>query len=234
MLIRTGDPCNDCGSSDALATYSNGSYCFSCSKYTSGTNTGKTNQSYNYQEDRMQNNLTSIKRGSKGYKFLRERHLTEEQIFFYGIKQCEKEDYIQLPYHSYFSEIRYIGREGYSKYITLGDKSMVFTGRKEYDSCMVVVVEDMISAMRVGWEHHCMALRGTKLNSESLYKLASVSKECKIVLWLDSDEAGRRGVEKIKKSLDWTGRAIYDIITDRDAKMHTDEQINKIIEDNTK
>lgn len=31
--IKTNQPCSDCGSSDALAVYENGTYCFSCDRY---------------------------------------------------------------------------------------------------------------------------------------------------------------------------------------------------------
>lgn len=38
MLLRSGLPCPDCGSSDALAEYTNGTYCFSCKKSTGERN----------------------------------------------------------------------------------------------------------------------------------------------------------------------------------------------------
>ena len=42
--ILTGQPCDDCGSSDALAVYSDHTYCFSCqtSHKTDGSNNIKT------------------------------------------------------------------------------------------------------------------------------------------------------------------------------------------------
>ena len=72
------EPCPDCGSSDALATYTDGhTYCFSCQKHTAGDGDKHTHQ--------MQTNVNF--KGSA--QRLHKRKLSEQTCQFYKIYRDE-------------------------------------------------------------------------------------------------------------------------------------------------
>lgn len=242
MLIESGLPCEDCGSSDALSKYDNGTYCFSCC--TNHRDVSK--EGHAFALDRLYlptnnfmgyNKLMPLAYDTKCHMFLMERHFTKEQIWFYQIKQTADDRFIGLPSQDYsaeYTEIRAIDENASWKYLTIGNKTKYYKGRCVLgESCSInpyiVLVEDILSAMRVGWDHACIALRGTKLSEESLLYLVSLSRKSKILLWLDNDEAGQRGVDKIKQKLAWIDFDIRTITTDKDPKWYTNNEINSII-----
>ena len=67
-------------------------------------------------------------------------------------------------------------------------------------SKVLVVVEDMLSAIRVGEHANALALLGTTLTDESIVALLSKG-YTSIVIWLDDDMAGRQATLKMKPML---------------------------------
>lgn len=86
---------------------------------------------------------------------------------------------------------------------------------------IVIVTEDILSAIRVGKHVDTISLLGTKATTS---QLATLSKYQTVCTWLDSDMAGRQGAYKIRKALSLTTN-VANIVTEQDPKLLSDEEI---------
>ncbi len=83
------------------------------------------------------------------------------------------------------------------KYITRGSKkaSRVLHG-EEKDPHTLVLVEDILSCIRVAEYLPCFCLQGTSISDKMVDSLTQ--KYFKIIIWTDADEGGDKGAEKLK------------------------------------
>jgi hypothetical protein len=88
-----------------------------------------------------------------------------------------------------------------------------------------VVVEDVLSAIRVGRHIPTYSLLGTKITSGQASMLAEYNK---ITTWLDPDRAGRHGAYKIRKTLGLLTE-VDNIVTEKDPKELSDKQIKELL-----
>lgn len=89
----------------------------------------------------------------------------------------------------------------------------------------IVVVEDILSATRVGKHIASASLLGTKITTAQANELAQYER---VTLWLDSDRAGRKGAYKIKKALSLLTN-VDSVVTEEDPKVLSDEQIKEVL-----
>lgn len=242
-LVASGLPCDECGSSDAVSEYLDGSsYCFSCQYYFHPTWSSvvefKRPAWKNPNKIEMPNSIP-VQPDSMVYAFLKQRHFTDEQIFFYNIRQSLDGKSLvlcswgKLKQHSYY-EIRNIDiSRNAPKYITIGNKKVGYNGKID-SKAYVILVEDMMSAMRVGWNYNCAALRGTKLSEENLAWLCTKKQPYHIITWFDNDIPGQEGAKDIQQKLSWCGFKYTNVITRKDPKMYTDEEIKQILTEKVK
>ncbi len=110
-----------------------------------------------------------------------------------------------------------------------GDKSsMVFQSKQTSTTpttSEVVIVEDIMSAIRVGEVYNTVSLLGTKADTAQINFL---SKFDKVITWLDSDKAGKRGSAAIRQSLSILTET-RDIRTRSDPKQYSRNQIEEIL-----
>lgn len=241
MKTESGLPCDDCGSSDAVTEYSNGSYCFSCKKMTPKKSVGvvsglvKEFKKPLRKDSLKMPNSIPVQKGSLVDCFLKQRHFTDEQIFFYNIRQSLDGNALILcswgknPEQFYY-EVRYLTPYiGMPKYVTIGKKDFGYNG-KVISKKEIILVEDILSAMRIGWNYPCIALRGTKLTEALLSTLCTKQNPYTIITWFDDDEPGQRGAHEVLHKLSWCGFEHYNIVTPKDPKWYTDEEIKNILE----
>ena len=100
----------------------------------------------------------------------------------------------------------------------------IFVREHTTDRGYIVVVEDILSAIRVGKNITTICLLGTKITTEQAAELSRYSN--KYVTWLDSDKAGKDGAYSIRKTLGLIGDT-SNISTNQDPKMLSDKEINK-------
>ena len=79
---------------------------------------------------------------------------------------------------------------------TLGIDGLVES--QSVDGQTVVLVEDLLSMMKVGEVCKCFTLLGTSLKEKFLTKLIGRDE---VLIWLDPDEPGQRAARKIAKQL---------------------------------
>lgn len=100
----------------------------------------------------------------------------------------------------------------------------------------LVVVEDALSAIRVGKFVPAVALLGTTVRDKehTVLSHARVSEgrtNPRVAVWLDGDKAGRKGRENVARKLSLVGAEVSRINTDKDPKRYTDREIRRLLSD---
>lgn len=91
----------------------------------------------------------------------------------------------------------------------------------------VTLTEDILSAIKVGMVGEGWAVLGTTVSN---WMVASLLKRgCRVNVWTDPDEAGRKAAAKITKQLRAYGLAPRNILSARDPKLHTRSEIQEIL-----
>lgn len=105
------------------------------------------------------------------------------------------------------------------------DRSTVlFHGRKgTKDLQRAVIVEDILSAIRVGKHADSYSLLGTKITTE---QAAFLSTYPRVTTWLDPDKAGKVGAYKIRRVLGLV-TDVDNVVTSTDPKDLSDKEIRK-------
>lgn len=193
-VVQAHLPCPDCGSSDALTTYSDGhTYCFSCQSY-NGENQDKKADDF-------------IVKGTS-IKALKSRGITEST--------CRKYQYVYTTYKgqpcqvaNYFDEYgSLIGQKLRFKdksFATKGKIGKVFFGQQLYNNGNRLIVTE--------GEIDCLTVSQLLGNQEAVVSIPSGAQSAKKVFeanlkWLegfnevivvfDNDEAGRNGAKSIE------------------------------------
>lgn len=204
-VIRAHLPCPDCGSSDALAEYSDGhTYCFSCETVT-GSNGEKQEGSYTEIDEDF----------AKGtYSALKARGITEETARFWSYMMVQRGDR-RIHCANYLDENRKVVGQ---KFRT-PDKEFPWINRKGFKGLygqwlwrdggkMVVITEGEIDAMSVSqvqnnkWPVVSLPDGGGKNAVKPMKEaLAWLQKFEKVILFFDNDEKGRATVDIVKRML---------------------------------
>ena len=227
QYVRGGLECTingGCGSSDAMAEYNDGQYCFSCHKYngTSFTRAPLSKKTHNAMSLHDVYRLsTSISRHLDAELYLRQAHVTLYLIEKYRIRYSPELSRVLIPI---FNQGLLVGLEarsisGAPKYLSYGERTAFFTG-DNFDYNVLFVVEDILSAIRIGEFAPCVALRGTNLTSSLIFAIDSCAPK-HIVFWLDNDVAGKAAVSKYLPKLEWIASCSF-IRTTKDPKRYND------------
>lgn len=89
------------------------------------------------------------------------------------------------------------------------------------------LTEDILSAFKVGLVSEGIAVLGTHLSPVVLAHL--MGRRCSVNLWLDPDPAGQRAAGKIAKQLRAYGIQYRTILSQRDPKLHTKQEIKELL-----
>lgn len=229
-----GNPCDDCGSSDALSVYDNGTYCYSC--HTSHLHTRHRRLKTKAVIESLKHLPTYRQLDTDVLQWLMVRGIDSSLAHKYELSLAEDRR-IVIPSYYYGQYLGYQGRgwlpqHDYAKYIQAkGSCPPIFASL----SCRyqpvnsVVIVEDAFSAMVVGQIHPAIALCGTQLDCDGLKKALISQASKRYILWLDSDRAGREAARKINRELRSVGEIISIIVTDRDPKLLTRNDIREAL-----
>ncbi len=180
-----------CHSRDAKTLYDDGhSYCFSCHTYSKsehkmGTVTQIRAARTNPYPHRVP---VSIRNCPQNELWLEKYFLTDEEIakyFFYApISQRHVFAHGEGTEDEYY-EARTVVEHIRPKTLSYGDKPTIFLG--DQDERTLVVVEDIVSAIRVGRQYGSLPLFGSYLSVGQMGKIKTAGyKNC--VIWLDCDK----------------------------------------------
>lgn len=243
----------------AFAEYTNGHWCYSCNK-------GKfSDRSFLGQETKKITYDESIIFPSNATEDLREfSNETLAWLYnYYVYKDTIRKNHIHYVPYSYFRTSSGCIYEGESLiFPILIDNEIVayqqrfFPDKQFYskniqkhvfdcgnhDVPTVVLVEDFISAIRIGEVENCIWLAGTSLSKQTLKYI--IKNYTHIKIWLDGDEPGRAAAKTIlnqlqieikklhrKYSFNYTQPTmIKDIVTEQDPKSFSRTELERLLE----
>jgi twinkle protein len=204
--IRTHQPCDDCGSSNALAIYHDHTFCFSCQQ------TRKTDGLEIDDESPREKTSGDLLRGS--YTALAKRKLTEETCRFWSYIVADR-DGNKVQAAQYLLDDRTV----VAQKLRFPDKTFPWKGNRKafvglYGQWLwrdggkqIVITEGEIDALSVSQVQNnkwpVVSLVDGAGSAEKGIKeaLPWLSKFDKIILFFDNDEQGRAAVDKVKKLL---------------------------------
>ncbi len=211
-MKTTHHECKYCGSSDASTTYENGVKCFSCGKFEYLKSISRYTKKSSIWE---LNNFKELPPKHDDYFFMVYKWLLENGIHTKLIKKYNLYYNIDLGLviPSYYNgkllgyQCRSFNKNSKYKYWQPeGQKPLLFIAGSELNSEFVVIVEDAISAIRLGEFTTTVALLGTNINSKQLELLKDFPK--RYIIWLDSDKPGRTAARKLKIKLELVGEVL--------------------------
>lgn len=229
------EPCPSCGSRDNLGRYSDGSaFCFGCHYVERGTvspfvgeRNGKTESSsagIGFPAD------ATTHLDARGLEFLAQYGLSGHSIIRAGIRWSSGWEQLLFPLYDSDGELCCVQARNFNakraskaKYYNVGDKteSCTYYGTTQ----TVVLVEDCVSAIKVGMVETGFPLLGTSISKERIKWLSD--RFSRIIVWLDSDKY--REAREISDSIKLLGVATKTIYTEHDPKTYSVEQIKEFL-----
>lgn len=228
-----------------LAVYSDGSaWCFKCGYLLSASGIEKLKKSITTEHGNVANAVVlpadvAGELPEKAWDYLKQYELTKTDILNATVLWSEYHQRLIFPYFDDQGLIgwqgRYLGTEktGYqgskrlAKWYGLGklDSMIHVVGNSKGRSC--VLTEDIISALKVAHNPAICAspILGSHISVKRLLRLKLLFDT--IYIWLDKDK--QKESIKYSKTAQLLGLTSYVIITDKDPKEHTDEQIKDIL-----
>ncbi len=257
-LLESKMPCPWCPSSDGYHEYETNFHCFSCHK-SKAKPKEENSRSLFIDKDVVSGvmhtgRISLPKTVTKDFpkeamKWLLEAGITKALIDQYDIHYVENEivpipntnrsvqlsKRIILPYIT-SGEVKFYQARSLNiceprKYITIGPKSAYRTGPTSWvPDRVVVVVEDILSAIRVAEVTEAVALIGTSLDDETALHLANY-KEVKV--WMDNDAPGIAASNKIVKKLKLYCKKVVQIKHNKDTKRCFQKELEQMLRTST-
>lgn len=229
------EACPACGSRDNLGRYSDGSaFCFGC-HYTERSDkspfVGERDGPIERESGgvRFPDDATRNLDGA-GHRFLAKYELSGYAVIRAGIRWSPGWEQILFPLYDNDGQLCCVQARNFNpkraskaKYYNVGDKSQSCTYYGETDT--VVLVEDCVSAIKIGMVETGFPLLGTSITKERLVWLAKKFK--RIIVWLDADK-WREG-RSISDAIKLLGIETKTLLTEKDPKEHDLETIKALL-----
>lgn len=166
--------------------------------------------------------------------------ISDEVIKKFNIGYSPKLDRIILPIYSgdelVALQMRAANPADKPKYLNVsGHKThaaLFEAGDKDYQGIKtktVYIVEDILSAIKLGKIHNTVSILGTNMTNERAMKIKNRYSD--VVLWLDGDTAGRKGLRDAIIQMKLFGLKVFKIQTEKDPKEYSLEEIRLFMKD---
>ncbi len=192
---------NGCKSSDAYTTYKDGStYCFSCTNFTKATQ-GEYKGSIYVKPEESVNKPNAL----KPYASRQDIDLFNCKELYLHLRQYLEDEEIDKHffYAPLFARYVFAHKEGTEeafyeargtpnripKSLQEGTKPTYIFGKVK-ESGIVVVVEDMISAIKVSRHFGVLPLFGSYMSPRMMAEISKIPNLKMVVMWLDNDKYG--------------------------------------------
>lgn len=238
--------CPDCGSRSGYSEYTDGSYCFSCNK---------VRKNKNYQDEIVHKN---IEEKYKYYwevvtRFSSQELLTQEEIDYLDKYELSIFGDVDASHNKvlnrlviFYSEgdaitqvlARSLDKETKNKWMFIsptGKKELpwLYHGRKYSGSRRLVIVEDVLSAIKLnnlGLRENnpfdVLCLCGTNFQNDVDYK--TILKYDVLIPFFDGDDAGRKALEKFIREFK-TFKIVKPIRPKKDPKEYTYKELLQLL-----
>jgi len=218
-------PCPKCGSRDNCGEYSDHYYCFGCRFY-------KTKDDLKSLRSRVADRgrsteidtvVQDIKVDSdippEARRWLYSYGITKEDIHNYGIGWNESQALLVLHKQKDYWQGRTFNPHARTKYMSMGKKPLLLYGKSD----TIVLVEDIISAIRISEVATGMPLLGVSMSQQTIDKI--VENFNRAVVWLDRDKATL--AIKHKRALEMRGIDASVVISPKDPKEYTKGELSE-------
>ena len=120
--------------------------------------------------------------------------------------------------------MRYCGNKGFPKWITKGKiEEIIYTvGNK---SSTLVLVEDIVSAIKVSQVEQCSPIFGSVITTKRLVRLQPFYDT--LYIWLDFDK--RKESIKFAEKARLLGFNVYNVVTEKDPKEYSYKEIRQYL-----
>ncbi len=212
-----------------LAIYSDGHrYCFSCGYYQHGDIKYIIHEKLE-RVDNTPSNLPTLPEDvvmctyGPGYEWLRKYEITTHEIMQNKILWSESKQWLIFPYYEGYTvsgfQARNFNKDKPYKYFTAGNiKDLLWIfGKNE----PLVLVEDLVSAIKVGRHTSCMPILGSVINLKLLMRLTKITSS--LVIWLDPDK--QKEMIKFSSLATMLGFKVKTIFSDKDPKDYDNARI---------
>lgn len=233
------EPCPKCGSRDNLGVWSDGhKYCFGCRYYELARETPENlrrrvgmTEDNNNNDEFLDTSGFRNKIPDDALKWLKKYGISDNEIKHYCLCWNEETNSLVFPIFNdnnklvYYQE-RYFGpKVNYPKYITRGSKTqqLGYITNRNFNGT-IVLVEDFVSAIKVGRYCTVAPLLGSVISAEAVKWI--VENFWRVRVWLDMDKA----VESLKQASKVPVKDIRIILTQFDPKDYTTQEIVKVLE----
>ncbi len=232
------EPCPNCGSRNNVGVWTDGKWCFGCGYRVpgyKGMSIEDIKKQIQYDEDK------DSKRNRKPYLpedfslsipdaplgWLRKYGITDEERQHYRIGWTDEHQSLVFPAFDLWGNLLMVQLRGFPQktFYTRGFPEAVLwtTNLSGRDTGSVCLVEDFVSAVRVGRNACASPLWGSGISLGQIRRIADRYE--RLSLWLDFDKAGVAARYRIK-ALPYF-KSVSVIVTERDPKDYTDEQIKQ-------
>ena len=229
------EPCPRCGSRDNLARYSDGGgYCFGC-QYTIRATHYVPDTPAAKEARELPKDLTTVI-PEPNLAWLRQ-YLNDEEIkeYFEYSPSMRRHiyRYINELTGSVYWEARSVKQDSQGNYtydepktLSAGDKPFFLMGKWRSNG-KVVLVEDIISAIKLA--RHCgvVCLFGSSFPATQMVRLAKIPSVTEVIFWLDRDKYKEALKQADRMS---TIRKATVLSTDEDPKAIDDEELRELLE----
>lgn len=206
------EPCPKCGSKDNLGVWMDGhKYCFGCRYKEKSPESIENLRRKITMENKNKNANDSIDTTGfssaippKPLLWLRKYGLSDSELLHYGILWNAATTSLVFPVRRegeiVFTNERYFGdNPSHPRYLSYGSKrNALFLINNQFTPKSITVVEDYISAIKVGRFASSLPLMGCKVSDGSLKWLSERCKQLRV--WLDRDKATESILEAAKAS----------------------------------
>lgn len=234
-LFLKHEPCPECGSKDNLGRYDDGSaYCFGCG-YIEGINGFQRLRQLRVKRDAAElrvalppdsaDNLPLI----PAWQWLSQYGITSDEVTRHQFKWSHDRQFLVMPVYDPYDNLLMWQARNFSnygpKYYTSGKPEKVDHILGNFGQHTIVVVEDLLSAIKVSRVQNAIPLWGSQLSESRLCRLANSFGN--MVLWLDKDKL--RESVKFKQKADPAFQAVHIISTELDPKEYSNTDIRKYL-----
>lgn len=228
------EACPYCGSRDNLGVYDDGhKYCFGCGHYEKGNGliSFKKLEKENDRNISLPSDCSSSIPINPVREWLSQYYITDQDILVNKFQWSEDRQLLVMPvYDIYGKLLMWCGRrfnisDRQGRYYIQGKTEGSYPIYGNINPGTVVIVEDMISAIRVGKVATSHPLFGSNVSSNKIVELSK--KFDNLIVWLDYDKAGY--AIKLSQTYGLFFRNIQTIVTIKDPKAYTENEIKERI-----
>jgi hypothetical protein len=208
-------------SANNLAEYSENYYCFACGYNKAKRSISRVNDAFSQTIAANVNQLQTVSQLPKvAIDWLSKYQITPEEMKQF--RWCDDKSLLVLYQSDDYWQSRNFGTPSVPKYLSEGVKPFIKYGT---DNDTLVLVEDILSAIKVGRVYSASPMLGTMPLKPHLRHLRPYKT---VFLWCDKD-AAIKSVRNAGKLSEMIGVKVYPVITDKDPKSFSVNDIKSII-----